>query len=203
MEDFSFADFMHLAVYHKRDIFAPSPVGVSPRTWNPETVHPALSRPSQPLPDDSAAASYYTSRRAVRRSPIGAKLAPGDGESSEKARLDAETERLRSIEIPEMEKWAQLLQSGGLSHTCHCSCLYSEPWCFATLAAAFLHCTLAAVAISIPELCVLCIHRCMSMAWFTIVRCISMSTTHATRHVSLCLLAEQLLTTALKSMIIL
>ena len=196
MEDFSFADFMHLAVYHKRDTFAPSPVGVSPRTWNPESMHPALSRPSQPLPDDSAAASYHTSRRAVRRSPVGAKPAPVDVESSEKARLDAETERLRSIEVPEMQKWVQLLQSGGLSHTCHCSCLYSEPWCFATLVAAF--CTAHSPLSQFPSL---------SFVRFAYIaaylpygsRCISMSTTH----VLLCLLAEQLLTSALNNMFIL
>lgn len=117
MEDFSFADFMHLAVYHKRDIFAPSPIGVSPRTWNPESMHPALSRPTQQLPDDTAAASYHRSHRAFRQSPIGANPASVDIENSKKARLDAESERLRSIEVPQMEKWAQLLQSGGLPHT--------------------------------------------------------------------------------------
>ena len=123
MEDFSFADFMHLAVFHKRDIFAACPIGVSPRTWNPESTYPALPRPTQQLPDDTAAANNHRSRRAVGRSPVGAKPASVDIDNSEKARLDAETERLRSIEVPQMEKWAQLLQSGGLPHTCHCSWL--------------------------------------------------------------------------------
>ena len=123
MEDFSFADFVHLAVYHKRDNFALSPIGVSPRVWNPESMHPALLRPTQQLPDGDATASNHRSRRTFRQSPVDAKSAQRDIENSEKARLDAETERLRSIEVPQMEKWAQLLQSGGSPHTCRGSCL--------------------------------------------------------------------------------
>ena len=113
MEDFSFADFLHLAVYHKRDIFAPSPVGVSPRTWNSDSMHPALSRPAQHLPDCSAASSNHRHTRVSRRSPIGAKMALAGTENGEKAKNDTEAERVRSIEVPEMEKWAKLLQSGG------------------------------------------------------------------------------------------
>ena len=123
MEDFSFADFMHLAVYHKRDIFAPSPIGVSPETWNPESMHPALSKPTQPLPDENAVASTHRSLRAVRQSPIGANSAQVEIGNVETAKLDAEAERLLSIEVPEMEKWAKLLQSGGVLHACHYSCL--------------------------------------------------------------------------------
>lgn len=114
MEDFSFADFLHLAVYHKRDIFAPSPIGVSPRTWNPEIMHPALSRPPQQLSDHIATSSNHRPSRALKHSMAGTKSGHADTGNSEKARLDAEAERLRSIEVPEMKKWTSPLQNGGM-----------------------------------------------------------------------------------------
>lgn len=115
MEDFSFADFIHLAVYHKRDMFAPAPVGVPLRTWNPDSMHPALSRPYQQLSDQHGAGSNCRPRhsRASRQSPVGVTPAHVDTWDSEKVKLEAEADRLRSIEIPEMQKWAELLQSGG------------------------------------------------------------------------------------------
>ena len=118
MEDFSFADFIHLAVYHKRDIFANCPVGVTPRTWNSDNLHPALSKPHRLLSQQHATSSKGRARhsRASRQSPVGTKLAHVD---SEKAKLDAEAERLRSVEIPEMQKWAKLLQNGGA--ICNCT----------------------------------------------------------------------------------
>ncbi|KAL3134064.1 hypothetical protein ABBQ32_008493 [Trebouxia sp. C0010 RCD-2024] len=117
MEDFSFADFIHLAVYHKRDIFAPCPVGVTPRTWNSNSLHPALTTPPQQLSEQHNAPGRGRPRHsgASRQSPVGAELAHVDTGDSETAKLDAEEERLRKIEIPEMQKWAKLLQSGGLS----------------------------------------------------------------------------------------
>ena len=107
MEDFSFADFIHLAVYHQRDIFAPSPVGMSPRTWHSDSLHPVLSTPHQQLSEAHFSSSSHKASKAARR----AKIAHAD--TVEKAKLDAEMERLRTIKIPEMEKWAKLLQNGG------------------------------------------------------------------------------------------
>ncbi|KAL3143617.1 hypothetical protein ABBQ38_002414 [Trebouxia sp. C0009 RCD-2024] len=116
MEDFSFADFIHLAVFHKRDIFAPCPVGLTPRTWNSNSLHPALTT-SHLLSEQHDGSSRGRPRhsRASRQSPVGAKAAHVDTEDNEKVKLDAEEKRLRSVEIPEMQKWAKLLQSGGLS----------------------------------------------------------------------------------------
>lgn len=128
MEDFSFADFIHLAVFHKRDIFAPCPVGLTPRTWNSNSLHPALTT-SHLLSEQHDGSSRGRPRhsRASRQSPVGAKAAHVDTEDNEKVKLDAEEKRLRSVEIPEMQKWAKLLQSGGAS--CNCPGLWAYSPC--------------------------------------------------------------------------
>lgn len=116
------ADFIHLAVYHKRDIFAASPVGISPRTWDPDSMHPALATPHQQLSDSH---SPQRAGRAAWHSPVGAKTAHADMLDSEQAKIDADMERVRKMEIPEMEKWAQLLQNGGvLLVVLHICCLF-------------------------------------------------------------------------------
>ena len=122
MEDFSFADFIHLAVYHQRDNFALSPVGISPRSWNSDSLHPVLSTSHQQLSENHFPSNSHSNSRAARRSPDGAKMAQAD--TVEKAKVDAEMERLRSIKVPEMEKWAKLLENGGMP--CYCKCCSSE-----------------------------------------------------------------------------
>ena len=109
MEDFSFADFIHLAVYHRRDMFAASPVGISPRTWNPDSfLNPVLSTPHQRLSDPEFPARNLRASRASRRGPDLVLATQSAGEN------DDEAERLRCIKIPEMVKWAKLLEHGGM-----------------------------------------------------------------------------------------
>jgi len=109
MEDFSFADFIHLAVYHRRDMFAASPVGISPRTWNPDSfLNPVLSTPHQRLSDPDFPARNLRASRASRRGPDLVLATQSDGEN------DDEAERLRCMEIPEMVKWTKLLENGGM-----------------------------------------------------------------------------------------
>ncbi len=116
LEDFSFADFIHLAVFHKRDMFAASPIGISPRTWNPDSaLNPILCTPHQCLTDpDFPAKKHRLMSRASRRYPDGANLALVRGADG-KDGVDAEAGVLSLLEVPEMEKWAKLLQSGGLT----------------------------------------------------------------------------------------
>ena len=109
MEDFSFADFIHLAVYHRRDMFAASPVGISPRTWNPDSfLNPVLTTPHQRLSDPDFPARNLRASRASRRGPDLVLATQSDGEN------DVETEPLRCMEIPEMVKWTKLLENGGM-----------------------------------------------------------------------------------------
>ncbi|DBA75340.1 hypothetical protein WJX77_001634 [Trebouxia sp. C0004] len=113
LEDFSFADFIHLAVYHRRDMFAASPVGISARIWNPNSfLNPVLTTPHQRLSDPDFPARNLRASRASRRGPDLISAAQLDGgNNGENA---DEAERLRCVEIPEMVKWATLLENGGL-----------------------------------------------------------------------------------------
>lgn len=112
MEDFSFADFIHLAVYHRRDMFAASPVGVSPRSWNPNSfLNPVLTTPHQRLSDPDFPVRNLRASRASRRGPdLVLATQPDGGKDGE----SDDAERLRCIEIPEMVKWAKLLENGGV-----------------------------------------------------------------------------------------
>ena len=113
LEDFSFADFIHLAVYHRRDMFAASPVGISPRTWNPDSfLSPVLTTPHQRLSDPDFPARNLRASRASRRGPD-LVLATHSVGGNDLENAD-EAERLRCIEIPEMVKWAKLLENGGM-----------------------------------------------------------------------------------------
>ena len=118
MEDFSLADFIHLAVYHKRDLFAASPLGISPRSWHTRNIHPTLSTPHQRLPDNHMSSGGDWRSKRPRSSPRGAKMTDTDAADAERAKLDAEVERVRLMEIPQMQKWAQLLQNGGVNWFC-------------------------------------------------------------------------------------
>ncbi len=113
MEDFSFADFIHLAVYHRRDMFAASPVGISPRTWNPDSfLNPVLTTPHQRLSDPDFPAKNLRASRASRRGADLVLATQSDGGKYDED--DDEAECLRCIEIPEMVKWAKLLENGGM-----------------------------------------------------------------------------------------
>lgn len=127
LEDFSFADFIHLAVYHQRDMFAASPVGKSLRSWNPDSsLNPVLSMPHQRLSDHGFPSKNH---RASRKFRHGASLALDKGTDGGKhVEHAAEAEALKVVEVPEMQKWAKLLENGGVrlvtkSLSQHESCL--------------------------------------------------------------------------------
>ena len=86
-------------------MFAASPLGVSPRTWNPDSfLNPVLSTPHQRLSDPEFPARNLRASRASRRGPDLVLATQSAGEN------DDEAERLRCIKIPEMVKWAKLLE---------------------------------------------------------------------------------------------
>ena len=122
MEDFSFADFIHLAVYHKRDLFAASPVGISPRTWNPHgLIDSVLSTPHHKLSAPEFPARSLRASRASRHFRDGIRL--GQDEARGNGRKGDESGEVSLMRVPEMEKWAKLLESGGNSNC-------SVPACF-------------------------------------------------------------------------
>lgn len=94
-------------------MFAASPVGVSPRTWNPDSfLNPVLTTPHQRLSDPDFPARNLRASRASRRGPDMVLATKSDG--GKDGENDDEAERLGCIEIPEMVKWAKLLENGGM-----------------------------------------------------------------------------------------
>lgn len=107
LEDFEFADYLHLAIFHTRNRFVESPLGVSPRSWDQQgpaapvvwtTVH-------RFLPESYAAARNHVSRRQKHKS-----RATVSGIVDIEADLGGDVEPATS---PEIEKWVQMMQKGG------------------------------------------------------------------------------------------
>lgn len=95
-------------------MFAALPVGISPRTWNPDSfLNPVLATPHQRLSDpDMSVSRNLRPSRASRRGPDLVLATKVDGGKA--GENDDEAERFRCIDIPEMVKWAKLLENGGM-----------------------------------------------------------------------------------------
>lgn len=128
VEDFEFADFLHLALFHTSNRFAQSPLGISPRSWDrQEPAEPILLTPMHRfLPDSYNAARDHVSRRERRKSRVVLPVKPDS---------PVEEIELKQATSPQMEKWLHMLQKGGeLSTWLHCCFLYScqqadhSPW---------------------------------------------------------------------------
>ena len=110
IEDFEFADFLHLAVFHTRNRFAESPLGISPRIWNSQPpADPILLTPvHRLLPDNYTTARDHVSRHGKRKCKV---FVP------HKPEVQPVTEaEVKLATSPQMEKWLKMMQSGGIVH---------------------------------------------------------------------------------------
>lgn len=110
VEDFEFADYLHLAIFHTSNRFVESPLGISPRSWDHQgpavpihwtTVH-------RFLPDSYVAARHHISRREQKKS-----------RATVSGIINVETDADKEIgqaTCPQMEKWLQMMQKGGTYH---------------------------------------------------------------------------------------
>ena len=107
VEDFEFADFLHLAIFHTSNRFAQSPLGISPRSWDhQEPAEPILLTPMHRfLPDSYNAARDHISRRERRKSRVVIPVKPDS---------PVEEIELKQATSPQMEKWLHMLQKGGV-----------------------------------------------------------------------------------------
>ena len=107
IEDFEFADFLHLTIFHTSNRFAESPLGTSPRSWDCQPpAEPILLTPVHHfLPDNYTAARNHISRREKRKCKVPVPVKP-EVQSVAKAEIKLATS-------PQMEKWLKMMQTGG------------------------------------------------------------------------------------------